>query len=115
MDEQILLWKTLGEIYNYPNCCILNFCKNENKDYFFDSKNICVGSGYVPCPICFIKIKNMNKKEICNFIGRNIFLEYTTTEYINLTYDENFLKIANKNKWKKESIETYRKYLKKKI
>ena len=112
--ERVLLWKTLGEIYKYPRCCILYFCEEGSKEYFFNAKSNCGESGYIPCPDCFDKIKHMSRENLYLYMGRNVFLDYTTQEYIGLTYTENFLKIAEKNNMQAGSIEKYRNYLREK-
>jgi hypothetical protein len=103
-----LLWKTWGEFYGYPTCCVLSFCKDTSKEYFFEAKSVCRDTGYVPCADCFVKIKTMNRESLNNFIGRDVFTDYTTKKYIELTYSEIFLTIVCNNGMSIKEIENYR-------
>jgi hypothetical protein len=65
-----------GKIAGYPQCCI---------DYFESNKVHCLerfkkfpnhsllGTGFVPCPKCMELTSNMTRKQIAEWLGRDIF------------------------------------------
>lgn len=51
IDPSKLKWVANGIYYGYPQCCIVNFCKNWGK--LTDAqKSVHKNSGFIPCPKC---------------------------------------------------------------
>jgi len=58
-----------GKYYGYPDCCIKQFIEtvgslNETCTRVIYSKN----SGFIPCDLCVIKLKNNNNLKLKDFI-----------------------------------------------
>lgn len=58
MNQDIALWKTWGEYFNYPSCCVEAFCKEEHV-----RKGVFWGSGFCPCTSCYDKVKDLSYEE----------------------------------------------------
>lgn len=101
------LWRIWGEYFNYPQCCIDHFCNPEVKGYSqYTENHIARGTGFVPCPKCFHKTKNLSKEELIAWMGRDFFksgnflVEVTSAKWKKLADKYNF----DRNKYIKESI-----------
>ena len=69
--------KANGQRFGYPSCCIEHFIDNCNTPYWFYNSNYdqrFVGTGYVPCPSCTAKVKDLpiNRASVI-LLGRDIF------------------------------------------
>lgn len=104
------IFKTLGEFYKYPKCCINHFINHSDRAYIANSKHIAKGSGFVPCPSCFSQTKHMEIHEFTEWLGRNPFLikKSSYSRAIARTKTIRFIKISEKNNL---NLEAYRSYL----
>lgn len=70
--------RTNGYRFGYPSCCIEHFVDNCSRDYwFYDNKydQRFIGTGYVPCPSCTLKVKDLPISLASTvLLGRNIFI-----------------------------------------
>lgn len=94
------LYRTMGEYFNYPQCCIDNFCSNPIRGYFFDSKHVSKGSGFVPCPSCFYDTKHMTLSQFTRWLGKNPFSIKSASTQVALdrTKTKKFIDLGNKYK-----------------
>lgn len=65
--------KELGEMYNYPTCCIKQFCEEQTKGIFSAQYRIMTFKAnlpndikYVPCDKCFTKMLRKRYVESSN-------------------------------------------------
>lgn len=93
------LYRTMGEYFNYPQCCIEYFSTNSYRGYFFNSKHVSKGSGFVPCPGCFKQTKHMNLQEFNHWLGKNPFLikAHSVSSALARTKSKKFIDIGNKH------------------
>lgn len=69
--------KANGQRLGYPSCCIEHFIDNCNVPYWYYNSNYdqrFVGTGYVPCPSCTARVKDLpiNRASVV-LLGRDIF------------------------------------------
>lgn len=90
------LYLTLGHFFNYPKCCVEYFISTDDHEYFFKSKHILNGSGFVPCPCCFEKTKSYNKQELLIWLGRDPFKKTSVAICLERTKNTSFIGLAHK-------------------
>jgi hypothetical protein len=94
------IFKTLGEFFSYPTCCIDHFCNSSDRSYISESNHVSKGSGFRPCPSCFIKTRNMDVNEFIEWLGRDPFIttEPNQSRAVARTKTVRFIKIAKQNR-----------------
>lgn len=102
LDQTQRLWKTWGEYFNYPSCCIKAFINKESKEYILENSPF-YQSGFIPCKHCYGKVVNMSIEQANLSLGINV--KHTTSNAVDLykttlkeTSTDKFKEIANKNK-----------------
>ena len=62
-------WVFMGKYFGFPDCCVINFCITEKREY-----SLFEGTGFVPCPKCNkLLINDLVKREFINNFNSNRF------------------------------------------
>lgn len=99
MESLDKLWRTWGNFYDYPECCVAAFIHRDIcPDYLTQSPFD--GSGFVPCEKCHEVTKNLNKREALGWLGRDPFSLRDIKDIYQETLDD-----LNTEKFHKVSVE----------
>ena len=115
-NKYLILNEILGEHFGYPDCCITDFVTRRKEDKPIPEiilNNLrFAGSGFIPCLVCYEKMKNLNKRDIMLRMKRDIHTNHTAFDFLKITYTKQFV---TSSKLKNFPIQEYRDLLINKI
>lgn len=79
-QDKIVLWRIWGEFFNYPTCCIEAFVTRVGGAPSYTKQSPFYCSGFIACPSCHEKTKNMGVFQATAWLGRNPFAAVCTKD-----------------------------------
>lgn len=92
-NDRESLFRTWGNYYDYPACCINAFI--EGRHHIEARNEIFSGSGFVPCSACDSKLEGKTLEEAILWLGRDPFGGNSLEAFLKETYTEKFIAMAN--------------------